>query len=83
MSILAVIIVPTKFLKETIMGYWFGKYDNCRGWRKTPAKINKSWYTPSGKKIRNPSAYFEAVDRNGRYWEGNTGWNNNRCQKRY
>ncbi len=56
------------------MGYWFGKYSKCTSWRKTPAKIGNNWYTPNGERIRNPKAYFKAVKRNGRYWEGNTGW---------
>ena len=65
------------------MGYWYGRYDNCKNWRKTPAKINNKWYTPSGEKIHNPSAYFDAVERNGRHWEGNTGWDSSKCKKRY
>ena len=56
------------------MGYWFGKVDKRLSWRKTPTKINDQWYTPTGEKIHNPDAYFKAVDRNGEYWKGNTGW---------
>ncbi len=56
------------------MGYWFGVYDKRLSWRKTPVKINGKWYTPYGEPIYDPDAYFRAVERNGRYWEGDTGW---------
>ncbi len=60
------------------MGYWFGKFSDCYPWRKTPTKIGNTWYTPYGEVVRNPSAYFAAIERNGRYWEGNTGWEGER-----
>jgi hypothetical protein len=63
-----------KFKKGGRMGYWFGEFNDCMPWRRTPVKIGDKWYTPTGERIRNPSAYFRAVRRNGRYWEGNTGW---------
>lgn len=56
------------------MGHWFGKFREDKPWRKTPAKINGTWYTPRGEKIENPTAYFATVARRGRYWEGDTGW---------
>lgn len=56
------------------MGYWFGKFDTNKKWRKTPVKINGKWFTPTGEGIHDPKAYFRAVRRNGRYWEGDTGW---------
>ncbi len=56
------------------MGHWFGKSKASNTWRKTPAKINNNWYTPSGEKIYNPDAYFKAVRKNGEYWTGDTGW---------
>ena len=56
------------------MGYWFGKSSKCYPWRKTPTKIGNTWYTPTGEVVRDPDAYFAAIKRNGRYWEGNTGW---------
>jgi len=56
------------------MGYWFGKSSKCTSWRKTPTKIGKSWYTPKGEKIKNTKSYFKTVEKNGKYWEGNTGW---------
>ncbi len=60
------------------MGYWFGESSDCYPWRKTPTKIGDTWYTPTGEVVRNPSAYFAAIERNGRYWEGNTGWDSDR-----
>ena len=56
------------------MGYWFGKSSKNSSWRKTPTKINDNWYTPSGEKVNNPKAYFKAIEKNGRKWEGDTGW---------
>ena len=43
-------------------------------WRTNPAKINNSWYTPSGEKVHSPSRYFAAVGKNGAHWKGNIGW---------
>ena len=60
------------------MGYWFGKFSKCYPWRKTPVKIGDTWYTPYGEVVRDPDAYFAAIKRNGRYWEGNTGWDKER-----
>lgn len=67
------------------MGYWFGEFSDCTSWRKTPTKIGDTWYTPKGEKIKNPDAYFAAVERNGRYWEGDTGWkkSNRYCSSKY
>jgi hypothetical protein len=59
---------------EVIMGFWFGKFDSTKPWRRTPVKINNRWYTPKGEKVRNSRAYFEKIEKNGRYWEGKTGW---------
>ena len=56
------------------MGFWFGIFDKGTPWRKTPAKINNSWYTPSGEKVYSPSRYFATVGKNGANWKGNTGW---------
>ncbi len=56
------------------MGYWNGSYSNKSTWRKTPTKVGKSWHTPSGERVKNPDAYFKTVEKNGRYWKGNTGW---------
>ena len=56
------------------MGHWFGKSNKNTSWRKTPAKINGSYYTPKGDKVNNSSAYFNAVNQNGKHWKGNTGW---------
>jgi hypothetical protein len=57
------------------MGHWFGKFDSNKSWRKTPAKIKGNWYTPTGQKVKDPGAYFKAIKKNGRNWEGDTGWN--------
>ena len=54
------------------MGFWFGIFDKGTPWRKTPAKINNSWYTPSGGKVHSPSHYFAAVGTNGATLKGNT-----------
>ncbi len=56
------------------MGYWFGRSSSCYPWRKTPTKIGNTWYTPYGEVVRDPDAYFAAIRRNGRYWEDDTGW---------
>ncbi len=52
------------------MGYWFGESSDCYPWRKTPTKIGNTWYTPYGEVVHDPEAYFAAIERNGRYWEG-------------
>lgn len=49
------------------MGFWFGIFDKGTPWRKTPAKINDSWYTPSGGKVHSPSRYFAAVEVRNRF----------------
>ena len=56
------------------MGHWFGKSSKRLPWRKTPTKIGNKWYTPNGERIWDPGKYFEAVDENGEYWKGDTGW---------
>lgn len=56
------------------MGHWFNEFRDDKGWRKTPAKINGKWYTQKGELINDPKAYFSAVNKNGRYWEKDTGW---------
>ena len=56
------------------MGFWFGKFDDTKPWRSTPAKINDRWYTPRGEKVRDNNAYFGKIEKSGRYWKGNTGW---------
>ena len=68
------------------MGYWFGESSDCYPWRKTPTKIGNTWYTPYGEVVHDPEAYFAAIERNGRYWEGNTGWDKDRynsCSSSY
>ena len=68
------------------MGYWFGESSDCYPWRKTPTKIGNTWYTPYGEVVHDPEAYFAAIERNGRYWEGNTGWDKDRynsCNSSY
>ena len=56
------------------MGFWFGIFDKRTPRRKTPAKINNSWYTPAGEKVHSLSRYFVAVGKSGAHWKGNTGW---------
>jgi len=58
------------------MGFWFGKSSSTSSWRKTPTKIGKQWYTPSGETVRNSKSYFGTIQKNGEYWKGNTGWKN-------
>ena len=67
------------------MGYWFDEFDDCKPWRKTPTKINGKWYTPYGEEIKNPDSYFETIEKNGKYWKNNTGWNDNtsKCRNNY
>mgnify|MGYP000703171344 CR=1 FL=1 len=52
------------------MGFWNGIFDKAKGWRFTPVKINGQWYTPLGKLVKNPNAYWTAIKRNGRFWNG-------------
>jgi hypothetical protein len=59
---------------EVCMGHWFDDFHDDLPWRKTPAKIGGTWYTPKGDRIENPHAYFAAVNKRGRFWEGDTGW---------
>jgi hypothetical protein len=48
-------------------------YDNSTrqtyGQRYSPTKHYGRWYDASGNRIRDKEAYFDTVDRNGRYWE--------------
>jgi len=48
-------------------------YDNSTrqtyGQRYSPTKCNDTWYDASGNHIRDKEAYFDAIDRNGRYWD--------------
>jgi len=39
------------------MGFWFGKFDVNKNWRRTPVKIFGVWYTPKGKRVINPRNY--------------------------
>ena len=56
------------------MGFWFGNSSIKNPWRKTPTKIGKQWYTPTGETVRDSKAYFGTIQKNGEYWKGNTGW---------
>lgn len=37
--------------------------------RFSPTKVGKTWYDAEGNRVRNKDAYFDTVNKNGRYWE--------------
>lgn len=48
-------------------------YDNSTrqtyGQRYSPSKDRGTWYDAEGGKVRDRDAYFNTIERNGRYWE--------------